>query len=67
METFGRLHIVYKTKREFTCRECSNKIEIGKSCYRQNFYSEEGAFPQPTRVCMVCGQKQIDNGKEVVK
>ena len=62
---FGRLHVVYKPRKEFPCRECGKTIEKGEFSYTQNDYTSSELLPTKTRLCKDCGQVQIDNGVEV--
>ena len=61
----GRLHIVNKTIKEFTCRECNELILVGSKCFRQNIY-DNNFFPKQTRVCEKCGFILNDEGVEIV-
>lgn len=61
----GSLRLIGKPRTPFTCRECEKDFEAGKSCYAQSDSRGPGFFPVQTKVCMECGQKQIDGGAKV--
>lgn len=59
--TLGRLHIVNKSKKDYSCRECAAPILPGLKCYRQNVYNNS-MFPSATRVCEGCAKILISRG-----
>lgn len=63
--TLGRLKFVTKVKKQFVCRECQNKIEIGSPCFTQSDYRGQDFFPVQTRLCVNCGKSQIEKGIEI--
>lgn len=64
--TYGRLHLVKRTKKDFECRN-GHLIETGSSCYTQSKKKEGMPFPFSTRVCINCGEELIKIGTEVIK
>jgi hypothetical protein len=65
--TYGRLHIVKKTRNESQCRECKCDIPVGSICYNQRLNLEKVPFPIQTRLCVSCAEELIRNGVEVAK
>lgn len=63
--SLGKLKPVGKVRKEFTCSDCSKDFPIGSPCYDQSDYRGGGFFPIKRRLCVGCGQKQIDNGVEI--
>jgi len=61
----GRLKLVRKVRKPFICRECKKDFPVGSSCYNQSDYTRDGFFPVQTKICLDCGQVQINNGIEV--
>ncbi len=62
---FGSLHPVGKVRKEFICRECNKTFQKGSLAYNQADHRQEGFFPVPTKLCIECGEIQIENGIEV--
>lgn len=65
MENLGRLHLIHRSVKEYSCRECSSKIEKGKEYFKQNVYSDNG-FPHVSQVCVKCGKILEKRGSVVV-
>lgn len=53
--SYGRLHIVGKTRKAALCRVCKKVIPVGSKCYNQAIMTEP--YPTPTKVCLNCGDK----------
>lgn len=62
---FGKLKLVLKVRKPFICRECHKEFLAGNSCYNQSNYRGDDFFPIQTKVCIDCGQVQINNGIEI--
>jgi len=65
--TYGRLHIVKKSKKDSKCRECKCDIPIGSTCYNQRLNLERVPFPIQTRLCSSCAEYLIKQGTIVAK
>lgn len=63
--TYGRLHLVNKTKKIAKCRVCNQEIPAGSSCYNQSVKSESSIFPIATKVCENCAKELIKSGTQV--
>lgn len=61
----GRLHLVNRSVKEYSCRKCGEEIQKGAKSYRQNVYGNKG-FPMSTRVCEKCGEELHELGCEIV-
>lgn len=64
---FGRLHIVKKSRKSYSCRICKKIISIGELNYTQNDYTGSELLPTKKRVCFVCSKKLIEEGVKVVE
>lgn len=64
-DNFGKLKFVSKVRKSFICRECQKIFSVGSSCYNQSDYRGDDFFPVQTKICIDCGQIQINNGAEV--
>lgn len=65
--TYGRLHLVKKTRVESFCRDCDSPILVGQSCYNQKKQIEGMAFPLSTKLCLNCSDKLIKQGTKVAE
>ncbi len=61
----GKLKPVSRAMKPFTCRDCNKEFPIGTAHYNQSDYRGAEFWPVQSKVCMDCGQFQIDNGIEV--
>lgn len=61
----GRLKKILKVRNPFVCSDCMKEIEVGNPCYTQSDYTSGGFFPIQKRICVDCGQIQINNGIEI--
>jgi hypothetical protein len=65
--TYGRLHMVKKSKKISCCRECKKEILIGSKCYNQRKNISSMPFPLQTRLCSLCADILIKNGTEAAE
>ena len=61
----GKLKIVGKVRKAFTCHDCKKDFPIGSGCYDQSDYTGQGFFPEKIRMCLACGEIKINGGAEV--
>lgn len=62
----GKLRFISNTKKPCNCRECKVLIPSYSKCFSQSDYRQDGNFfPTQTRLCISCGQEQIEAGVDI--
>ena len=61
----GKLKLVGKVRKPFTCADCKKDFQIGNSCYDQSDYRGPGFFPEKIRICVDCGEIKMKGGTAV--